>query len=552
MPYIKQKFEKGQTLEAEHLNNIETGITNASTIAEAAYRASNPFSFQGKTLLVTGDSITEANFRCTKNWHDYLKAWYGLASVKNDGLSGSGLVKDSSGTRGGIVYRMDTWNSRYGSFDMILIMGNMNDGTSGVGKDPSWFGSFADQDDSQKDTSLYGALHYTLKTLINRYPNVPIGWIISQPRCVDENTYGKCWGIDGWFERWTTAIKEVCGHYSIPVLDLYHESNLRPWDANNNKKYFSCSRDPNGDGVHPNDLGQLVMAKKIYTWMNQYMEPDFIESTSDRELNSVSAVDIVGSPVVSKDNTITWYAVVTPSNATNPTVEWTASNSNVTLTPAMESFGATCEISGITEGSCDITITSEDGGFSATKTIVIGDASELSIYDDFNRADTSSGLGTATTGEAWDLSLNLGASGVKISNNTAKGVNSSYHFATMMTDSPDVLVEANVTPETGKQVLILSRVVDSLNYIAARLGTDGIITLLYKQDGTYTEVQKTTTTYTSTVKLGLECIGTSCKIYADDELILSGTINIGITTTIVGFSLQGSTAYVDDFRVVYK
>lgn len=121
-----------------------------------------------------------------------------------------------------------------------------------------------------KENSLYGALHYTCKELIKRYPNIPIGFIISQPRS-QVGSQGKCWGIDGWFERWVQAINEVCGHYSIPVLDLYHNSGLRPWNADNNAKYFSCSSSPLGDGIHPNDLGQELMARKIYEFINRYM-----------------------------------------------------------------------------------------------------------------------------------------------------------------------------------------------------------------------------------------------------------------------------------------
>lgn len=547
MPYTKFTFEDGKVLEAKQLNAMETGIANATNIAEMAYKTSNPFSFAGKTLLVTGDSITESNFRADILWHDYLKNWYGLAAVKNDGLSGSGLVKNN-----GIVYRIDNWDKKYGAFDMILIMGNMNDGTSGVTGKPEWFGSFEDQDDAQKDTSLYGALHYTLRTLTTKYPNTPIGWIISQPRS-QVGDQGKCWGIDGWFEKWVTAIKEVCGHYSIPVLDLYHESNiLRPWIPENNKKYFSCSASPNGDGIHPNGLGQAAMAKKIYAWMNQYMEADFIESTADRELVSVSSVELIGSPVVGTGSTVTWSAIVSPNNATNPTVTWYASNNNVTLNPAIETFGATCEISGMTDGTCDITITSEDGGFTATKTITVGDAENLSIYDDFDRENTTSGLGTASNGKEWDLSLNASGCGMKIDNNTAKGINDKYHFATMTVESSNYLVEATVTPESSKQLLILSRVAAANNYIAARLGTDGIITLLYKQNGVNHEIVKTTEVYNSTVKLGLEVIGTACKVFVDDVQILEGVINLNTTNTVVGFSLQGSNAYIDDFRVVYK
>lgn len=549
---------------AEAVDNIEAPNIDLSAYAKSADVAANyqprgnyltsSLSFAGKTLLVTGDSITEANFRSDINWHDFLKKWYNLAEVKNDGYSGSGLVKNN-----GIVYRIDTWDSKYGDFDMILIMGNMNDGTTGVTGRPEWLGTFEDQEDSKKDASLYGALHYTLRTLTTRYPSTPIGWIISQPRS-QVGDQGKCWGTDGWFEKWTVAIKEVCGHYSIPVLDLYHESNvLRPWIPENNKKYFSCSFSPDGDGIHPNGLGQEVMAKKIYGWMNQYMEADFTGVSVDREEVKVSSVELVGSSSVGNGGTVVWTAVVTPSNATNPTVNWSASNSNVTLKPAVETFGATCEIRGLTNGSCDITVTTVDGGFAATKTITIEESSTpedptpevYDVYDDFNRADNESELGNANTGEAWSLAMNSNG-GMRIHNNMAKGNSGFYNWASITVGSANHLVEATITPESGKQVLLMSHIVDNSNYITARIGGDGCITLLYKEGGSNHEVAKTSTTYKSKVKLGLEVVGTDCKVYADGVQILEGEIDIGAGNTVVGFSLQDINASVDDFRVVYK
>lgn len=367
MAYSKQSFKDGEVLTASHLNKIESGIYTADVNASKALKNANVYSFKGKKLLVTGDSITERNFRASKLWHDYLKEWLGLDSVQNDGLSGSGLVKNN-----GIVYRLANW-SKYGTPDIILIMGNMNDGTSSLAGqpatgEPEWFGNFEDQDDTMKDQSLYGALHYTLRTLINTYPNIPIGWIISQPRS-QEGSQGKCWGVDGWFEKWTVAIKEVCNHYSIPVLDLYHESNLRPWIAEHNKKFFSCSASPNGDGIHPNHLGQEMMAKQIYFWMNQYMYPSFNEITVDSSYINTIGIVFKETPTVSIGNPVQWYANVLPSTASNPTIIWTASNDKVTLTPAIESFGASCTITGVSAGECTITITSEDGGFVKSKTI---------------------------------------------------------------------------------------------------------------------------------------------------------------------------------------
>lgn len=369
MAYSKQNFKDGNVLTASQLNAIENGIYTADVNANKALKNANAYTFKGKKLLVTGDSITERNFRASTLWHDYLKEWMGLDSVQNDGLSGSGLVKNN-----GIVYRLANW-SKYGNPDIILIMGNMNDGTSSLAGQPAtgnpeWFGKFEDQDDSMKDQSLYGALHYTLRTLINTYPNIPIGWIISQPRS-QVGSQGKCWGSDSWFEKWTVAIKEVCGHYSIPVLDLYHESNLRPWIDAHNKMYFSCSQSPNGDGIHPNHLGQEMMAKQIYFWMNQYMYPDFTDVTVDSSYVNTTGIVFKETPTVKVGETVQWYANVLPSTASNPTIVWSASNDNVTLEPAIESFGGSCGITGVKSGTCDIQIKSEDGGFTKIKTITI-------------------------------------------------------------------------------------------------------------------------------------------------------------------------------------
>ena len=121
--------------------------------------------FVNMRVLVTGDSITEKNFRCNKNWHDYLKEWYGWSKVYNDGVSGSGLVKNT-----GIVHRLPNWKTNYGGtedIDMILIMGNMNDGTSEATALPEWLGSFEDQDETMKTSSLYGALHYTCQQILS-------------------------------------------------------------------------------------------------------------------------------------------------------------------------------------------------------------------------------------------------------------------------------------------------------------------------------------------------------------------------------------------------
>lgn len=191
----------------------------------------------GKTLLVSGDSITEKNARATRNWHDYLSDWLGCA-VKNDGKGSTGLLRGNPALPAeGLLKRIDTWDEVYDSFDMILVMGNMNDGALGAADFPA--GSF---DDPVSAHTQYGAVRATLEKLIDAYPNKPIGWIISPPRkqnYIKVQPNGKAWGKDGWFEPYCQAILTLCEHYSIPCLDLYHQSGLRPWNTTNNATYFS-------------------------------------------------------------------------------------------------------------------------------------------------------------------------------------------------------------------------------------------------------------------------------------------------------------------------
>ena len=244
----------------------------------------NSTRFAGKTLLVSGDSITEKNVRANLNWHDYLKTWHGLAAVQNDAVSGSGLIK--AGNNIGMCYRLTLWPSKY-TPDLIMLMGNMNDGTSEVTGDWSWIYG---ENDIHKDDwtsvvtrdncnlSLWFALRFLFEDIILKYPNIPIGYIISQPRAQTAVKSGtaragyttKCWGDDGWFSEWCDVIERVAAHYSIPVLNLYKNSNMRPWNTTNNNTYFSPPGSTTGDGIHPNDAGQELMAQKISEFMKQF------------------------------------------------------------------------------------------------------------------------------------------------------------------------------------------------------------------------------------------------------------------------------------------
>ena len=218
--------------------------------------------FKSYKILCIGDSITEKNGRATTNWVDYINNWLTPITITNRGHSGTGIVR----AWGSYANWYDDLDNLSNDYDLILIMGNMND-YSGLNFDENSLGQFGDN----TLTTEYGALKLYIEKLINKYPKAKIGWITSTPRQYQSGTTvsnpGYLWGKNSVFENANTAIKISCENYSIPVLDLFHESNLMPWNDTNRAEYFSISSVPAGDGVHPNDKGQKIIAYKIYDFI---------------------------------------------------------------------------------------------------------------------------------------------------------------------------------------------------------------------------------------------------------------------------------------------
>ena len=484
--------------------------------------------FRNKKLFVSGDSITEKNSTASLNWHDYLKEWMGLNSVTNDGKSGTGLVKGYSSFKG-LIYRLEDWDTNYNvqNCDMILYMGNMNDGTSGPTGQASWKGqrtdSYATLTDAAK--SLYAALNYTITQIITKYPNKPFGWIISTPRS-QVGTQGACWGTYDdsgnrmWFDEWVDIIKEVCHKYNVPVLDLYHESNvLRPWNATNNATYFSYPTSPSGDGIHPNTIGQEVMASIIYEWMYKYMLPLMGNVTPEHDVQ-VTGVSISGKNAVNTGRSIILTANITPNNATNKNVTWTTNSANVTVTPNIETLGLTCTVTGETAGPATIVVTTEDGSYVSTHNLTVSSAPEYDVYDTFNRGDMTGNLGYSDSGHLWNI---IGNS-YSIVNKRAVSM-LDYSIAYIVTDSVDSEVSATFTHKAKEYVM--ARVSNNVNdWVALELsGT----TLKIKQKiNANPAFEIASVPYTANVntdyKLTLNLVGTTAIGYVNDTQLITGTV----------------------------
>lgn len=236
--------------------------------------------FNGKSLIVCGDSIVEKNQTASTCWGEYIADWLGM-TLYNDGQGGTGFAKNYY-ERGCTVYRIENlWNTLYPSNpDVILIMGNMNDGTGGNYSqlDSTW--TFTDKlplgtkDDNDTDGTEYGVLKRLLKSVTAKYPLAKIGMISSTPRALECNSWDKPQSYGhGWYEDYIEAQKYVCEEYGIPFLDLYHNSILRPYNADNvDYYYYDGTVDNYAGAVHPNENGHKdAIAIPVYNWLQSWL-----------------------------------------------------------------------------------------------------------------------------------------------------------------------------------------------------------------------------------------------------------------------------------------
>ena len=229
--------------------DIEYNYSN-KCIGEVAER------YNGMRCLFIGDSITEVNFTASANWTRLVTSWFGF-NTTNIATGGSGIVRGGN----------NAWNTKIdnitGDYDLILIMGNMNDYSGNVFNE-SKLGQFGDTG----ITTQYGAVNTFLKKVLDKWPLAKVGWITSTPRQYISGdpdnpdpvvSDGYLWSKTGVFENADKAIMEVCHNYSVPVLDMFHESSLQAWNTAQRTEFFYND----GNSVHPNNKGHMIMAVKI-------------------------------------------------------------------------------------------------------------------------------------------------------------------------------------------------------------------------------------------------------------------------------------------------
>ena len=201
----------------------------------------------GRTWVCLGDSLTESNSRTTKHYFDYIAEKTGIKTV-NLGVSGTGYMRRKDINRAFYQRVSDIQEDA----DVITIFGSGNDLSSDQ--------TLGTVTDTGTDT-ICGCINATIDAIYERIPLARLGivtptpWVGSMP---SKTTCGMA--------KYSEAIVEICKRRSIPCLDLYHESNLRPDDENFRKLAFSKD---GGNGVHPDEKGHEIIAASFQSLLER-------------------------------------------------------------------------------------------------------------------------------------------------------------------------------------------------------------------------------------------------------------------------------------------
>lgn len=201
--------------------------------------------WSGKKWAAIGDSHTEHNIRATKNYHDYVAEKTGI-TVVNLGSSGSGYKRRWEDSKA-FYHLLDRIPE---DADVVTFYGSGNDLATEIGE----------VTDTGTDT-LCGCINTTIDRYNELFPGVPLGIVTPCPWSSGNPANETC-----AMARYSAAIVEICRRRSIPCLDLYHCSNLRPWEASFRELFYT--RD-DGGGCHPDENGHAILAPRFAAFLEQ-------------------------------------------------------------------------------------------------------------------------------------------------------------------------------------------------------------------------------------------------------------------------------------------
>lgn len=209
--------------------------------------------WKGKKWVCIGDSLTEANSTTSKHYFDYVADETGITTA-NYGIGGTGYV-NPSGTAGNFTARMASVPT---DADVYTIFGSFNDYAYSINNDIP----IGTPEDSGTST-ICGYINSAFDALFARVPLANLGVVAPCPWVSVNSVTGTT--SKTFAENYVSALRQCCERRSIPFLDLYHDSGLRPWDSN--FRDLTYTKDTL-HGVHPDETGHAILAPKFSAFLD--------------------------------------------------------------------------------------------------------------------------------------------------------------------------------------------------------------------------------------------------------------------------------------------
>ena len=256
--------ENGAYLEINEL------LLNTNTKLEKAVSIKEKLSLSGKKWTAIGDSWTQIFSDTHKSYVDFVADKTGLIATNSGG--------------GGTAYMgggPDNWNYQFykhkiaENSDIVTVFGSFNDLF-----EPTFdFGQKGDNDTN----TMWGAMQATLDNIYSKAFDAHVGIIAPGPwgsinshltsddKVSKYNSNGKYkdMAIKDFAEQYVQTLRDFANLNSLPFLDLYHHSGLRPWDDKFVNAYYHGENDT--DSAHPNARAmEEIIAPKIAKFIESF------------------------------------------------------------------------------------------------------------------------------------------------------------------------------------------------------------------------------------------------------------------------------------------
>lgn len=342
-------LEAGQRATASIVGTAENPVLNlgiprgASGSGSVSEEVINPY--KGKTIVAFGDSIMAGwGWKEGTGVVQPLKEKYPDATWINEAESGANFAITSNPERTPIVTQIRSYT---GAADAIIFDGGVNDINNSIP-----IGSIESGYDASYNTATFcGAFESALQYIMDTYPLAVKLYIIPHSFAKD-NSY-----INSIMSK---AI-EICKKWNMPYLDMRKYAQIA-MTSKNKGKYTRNANSGVGDGVHPTEPWYRTFYSPVIDQQLQFLGAGRVAASVTPTVVPVTGVSLDKSTLnIQKGESVTLVVTVRPSDATNQSVNWSTNNSNVTVSNGM--------VTGKTAGTSVVTVTTDDGGYTAQCTI---------------------------------------------------------------------------------------------------------------------------------------------------------------------------------------